>query len=303
MDLELRHLRVIITLADELSFSRAADRLGLPQSALSSQLARIEKTLGVHLFDRTTRSVWPTPAGELLLPAARAAVSAAREFEDGARVLRRDTPGDLRVATDYELVAPLTEVLCQAAVAAVYTVTANALAAVCTGVADLAWAYDYPTPQFRPDRHVRCATVGIDPLWVALAPTHRLADEPTIRLADLADEPWAAGPAGSSGHEYLVELCRAAGFRPDIRYAGPMVAELVVTGSCVALASPLTAGNLHLVPLVPCASRRTVLAWNPARCPTATAEAVHGRLNARHQRLVADLAPVDVSEHASQWQT
>jgi hypothetical protein len=126
---------------------------------------------------------------------------------------------------------------------------------------------------------------------VALPPGHRLAGESTVRLADLAGERWATGPQGSDDHEYLVELCRAAGFRPDIRYAGPAVPELVDAGACVTLASPLLPGDLHLVPLAPCASRRTVLAWSPARCPTPLAEAVHGRLNTRHQQLVARLVP------------
>ena len=295
MDLELRHLRVIVTLADELSFSRAADRLGMPQPALSSQLARIEKALGVSLFDRTTRSVWPTPATEALLPAARSAVTAVRDFEDGARALRTDPAPELRVAADASLVGVLSGVLLRAdpGLRTVYSASDAALAAVPAGSADLAWGYEYPTRPFRPSRLVRSATVGVDPLWVALPPHHRLAGEPVVALADLAGEDWAAGPAGTDDHDYLLELCHGAGFRPDIRYvaaAQGVVADLVGAGSCVALASAVAppGDTVHLAPVRPCGSRRIVLAWHPSRCPTSLAEAVHCRLRARHQRLMAD---------------
>lgn len=292
MELELRHLRVIVALADELSFSRAADRLGMPQPALSSQLARIEKALGVSLFDRTTRSVWPTAAIEVLLPAARAAVGAVRDFEDGARALRTDPAAELRIAADAGLIGALSGVLRRSdpRLRTVFTVTDMALSAVPAGTADLAWGYEYPTRPFRPSRLVRTATVGVDPLWIALAAHHRLAAEPVVRLADLADESWACGPPGTDGHDYFGELCHEAGFRPDIRYVTDVAPELVGAGACVALASPLSpAGDaVHLVPLRPCPARRMVLAWHPARCPTALAEAVHCRLSARHQRLLAD---------------
>lgn len=297
MDLELRHLRVIVAIADELSFSRAADRLGMPQPALSSQLARIEKALGVCLFDRTTRSVWPTAATEALLPAARSAVVAVRDFEDGARALRTDPVPELRVAADASLVGALSGVLRRAdpGLRTVYSVSETALAAVPAGAADLAWGYEYPTRPFRPTRLVRSATVGTDPLWVALPPHHRLAGEPVVALADLAGEGWASGPAGADSRDHLVELCHEAGFRPDIRYvtaAQGVVPDLVGAGACVALASPITpaGGAVHLAPLRPDASRRIVLAWHPARCPTSLAEAVHCRLRARYQRLMADYA-------------
>lgn len=296
MDLELRHLRVIVTLADELSFSRAADRLGLPQSALSSQLARIEKALGVSLFDRTTRSVLPTAAADRLLPLARAAADAARDFETTAGMLRGAARRDLLVAVDPSLLGALSAVLGRTADPVYYSLRegAAALEAVSSGVADLAWGYDHPGRPFRPAPHVRCATVGADPLWIALPATHRLAGEDGVRLADLADEAWVAQPCGTDGHDHFVELCHAAGFLPDIRYtAGSLavVPELVGSGACVALASPLTrmTPTVRMVPLRPATSRRTVLAWHQARCPAALADAVHSGLRSHHRDIVADL--------------
>lgn len=77
MHLELRHLRALVVLAEELSFTRAARRLGIAQPALSAQISRLERRLGAKLVERSTRSVELTPAGrDLLLRAQRALAEA-----------------------------------------------------------------------------------------------------------------------------------------------------------------------------------------------------------------------------------
>ena len=77
MHLELRHLRALVVLAEELSFTRAARRLGIAQPALSAQISRLERRLGAKLVERSTRSVELTPTGrDLLLRAQRALAEA-----------------------------------------------------------------------------------------------------------------------------------------------------------------------------------------------------------------------------------
>jgi DNA-binding transcriptional LysR family regulator len=96
---ELRHLRYFVAVAQELSFSRAADRLHMAQSPLSAAIRQLEAELGVPLFERTTRTVRLTPAGERLLrdgPAALAAVDAA--FAESARA-GRGLSGTLRIGS------------------------------------------------------------------------------------------------------------------------------------------------------------------------------------------------------------
>jgi DNA-binding MarR family transcriptional regulator len=82
---DLRRLRYFAAVAEELSFSQAADRLGLSQQALSSQIRRLEDQVGRSLFFRTTRRVELTAAGRALLPKAQLSLRAAQEALDTAR--------------------------------------------------------------------------------------------------------------------------------------------------------------------------------------------------------------------------
>src|SRR6185503_17622269 len=75
--MELRHLRYFVAIAEERSFTRAAERLWVAQPGLSSQTRRLEEELGVQLFERHSRGVDLTAAGELFLERARAAIAAA----------------------------------------------------------------------------------------------------------------------------------------------------------------------------------------------------------------------------------
>lgn len=94
MDVELRHLRALVAVAEELNFTRAAERLHLSQQALSAQIQQLEQRVGSRLVDRDTRRVELTPAGEALcgqarplLAAAESAVSAARGAGDRAKLV------------------------------------------------------------------------------------------------------------------------------------------------------------------------------------------------------------------------
>jgi DNA-binding transcriptional LysR family regulator len=77
MAMELRHLRYFVTIAEERSFTRAAERLWVAQPGLSTQMRRLEAELGVQLLERHSRGVELTPAGELFLERARVALAAA----------------------------------------------------------------------------------------------------------------------------------------------------------------------------------------------------------------------------------
>ncbi|GAA3230784.1 hypothetical protein GCM10020256_44770 [Streptomyces thermocoprophilus] len=75
--MELQQMRYVVAVAETNSFTRAAQRCLVVQSALSHQIARLEQELGAKLFERTTRRVRLTPAGAAFLPAARQCLEAA----------------------------------------------------------------------------------------------------------------------------------------------------------------------------------------------------------------------------------
>src|SRR3954453_7410078 len=95
--MELRHLRYFVAIAEERSFTRAAERLWVAQPGLSTQIRRLEEELGVQLFERHTRGVDLTDAGELFLERARVALAAAEDALATGRDLAAGLVGSLRV--------------------------------------------------------------------------------------------------------------------------------------------------------------------------------------------------------------
>ncbi|HEY6888973.1 MAG TPA: LysR family transcriptional regulator, partial [Solirubrobacter sp.] len=106
-DLDSRLLRAFVAVAEELSFTRAAQRLHLAQQALSAQIQQLETRVGERLFDRTTRSVALTEAGERLLPHARAALAALDAGLGELEATRRAARATLRVGLATTAVVPL----------------------------------------------------------------------------------------------------------------------------------------------------------------------------------------------------
>ena len=90
--MELRHLRYFVAVAEELSFTRAADRLHMAQPPLSQQIRQLEDELGAQLFSRTRRRVELTGAGQAVLVEARRVLAQA---ESVVRVARRFIAGEI----------------------------------------------------------------------------------------------------------------------------------------------------------------------------------------------------------------
>jgi DNA-binding transcriptional LysR family regulator len=95
--MELRHLRYFVAIAEERSFTRAAERLWVAQPGLSTQIRRLEAELGIKLFERHTRGVDLTDAGELFLDRARATLAAAEEACSTGRDLQAGIVGAVRL--------------------------------------------------------------------------------------------------------------------------------------------------------------------------------------------------------------
>ncbi len=95
--MNLQQLRYAVALADAQSFTKAAANEYVVQSALSQQLRKLEDELGVALFERTTRTVAPTPAGEALLPLMRQVLAGVDQIKFGAQAISGTIAGRLTV--------------------------------------------------------------------------------------------------------------------------------------------------------------------------------------------------------------
>jgi DNA-binding transcriptional LysR family regulator len=95
--MDLRQLEYVVAVAEELSFTRAAARCHIVQSGLSFQIAKLERELGMVIFERTSRTVRLSPAGEALLPYARRALSAVESARSELAAMSGVVRGTLRI--------------------------------------------------------------------------------------------------------------------------------------------------------------------------------------------------------------
>ncbi len=109
--MELRHLRYFVATAEERSITRAAERLWIAQPGLSTQIRRLESELGIRLFERHTRGVDLTAAGELFLSRARETLAAADRALSTGRSLEAGTIGTVRLGLAAETPAAVVPAL------------------------------------------------------------------------------------------------------------------------------------------------------------------------------------------------
>ncbi|MGV9282970.1 LysR family transcriptional regulator [Streptomyces sp. NPDC003730] len=198
-DVHVRELRYFATVAEELHFTRAAERLYVSQPALSKQIRALERQLGAELFRRDPQGVTLTEAGTALLPHARrvladwsegaAAVEAAREARRGTLVVGMSTsPG--RGGLLPAIRSRFTAAHPGAALRLRQLSWEDSTAGLADGTADVAYVW-LPLPDA--DRYA-WTVVAEEPRLVALPDAHPLAARPVLDFADLTDEPFLALP-------------------------------------------------------------------------------------------------------------
>jgi len=216
-------MRYVVAVAETGSFTQAARRCLVVQSALSHQIARLERELGARLFDRTSRSVRLTPAGAAFLPSARqcldfaeraAAEVAAAVGEVRGRVVigviptvaAVDLPAALKVFRDRYP---------QVRVALRMAPSHELVAQVRGGVLDLAFL-GLP-PGAKPEG-VRGHELARDEHVAVVAPTHPLAGQGETDLGTLAGELFADFPSGSPGRMQSDQAFAAAGLHREVAF-------------------------------------------------------------------------------------
>ncbi len=221
--MELRHLRYFVAVAEELNFTRAAERLFIAQPPLSTQIRALEQELEVQLFERDKRRVYLTQAGRHFLDRAREILAAVESARGEARSAASGTIGKL--ALGYTASSMLSVALPSAirAFRQAHPLVSLALHEM-TSLDQLdgvhARALDVGILR-RPDVIVPGGVVIEEwyqaPLVAAVPAAHPLGRAP-IRIEDLRDQPLILYPrhAGIGLYWKVQELCARAGFRPNM---------------------------------------------------------------------------------------
>ncbi|TVX92947.1 LysR family transcriptional regulator [Paenibacillus agilis] len=290
--MEIRQLQYAIQIAEERNFSRAAEKLHIAQPSLSQQLSKLEKEIGVLLFQRTTNSVELTHAGTVFVERAQAIIDSLEQLKKemfdisqtkagkvtigtmpitGSHLLPHVLPSFHRRYPDIELV--LTE---EPSTSNLVKLTAQGKNDLCL----LSLPLSDPSLEYEP--------ILEEEIVLAVPRNHRLAAATIselstgIPLADVKDEPFIFLKRGQGFRQITMDLCSQAGFEPRIVFESSnieTVQSLVATGMGVALVPAFiaTAPRSEFVPqyvaLEGQPSRTLVLAYRSGRYMSKAAEA------------------------------
>ncbi len=215
--MELRQIRYFVTVAREGGFARAADRLHIVQPAVSQQIARLERELGVRLFDRSGRRARLTAAGARLLPEAEAMLATEQRVHRIAADLTAGSAALLRLGTSQGMGHRLDRLLDALPPDIQIRLTSlpldQRLAAVRTGQLDAAFVRALTTAP-----GLELLPAWTEPLAVALPASHPLAARPVLTVAELAGLPLRLAPRPDNPplYDLILDACRAAGFEPVV---------------------------------------------------------------------------------------
>lgn len=249
---DVRVLRYFLALAEELSFTRAADRIGIAQPALSAQIRRLESSLGVPLLVRTTRSVALTPAGVVLAEEGPAALAALDAVWDRARRVGSGEAGQAVIvyspSTGGETVPLLVDALRtrnpELDVVARMRPTPDVSRDVAAGEADAG-----VTRAGQPLAGTRRLVLRRERRGIIVPKGHPLHRRRQVRLSDAARYPVIlhARESNPGHHDEVLALFSAAGLRPE--YVEPAVSfdlgqNVIRSGRAIGLAGESAAAAL-----------------------------------------------------------
>lgn len=217
--MELRHLRYFIAVAEELNFTRAAEKLHMAQPPLSQQIQQLEAELGFQLFRRTKRTVVLTEAGQVFFEESqKILLQVDRAIQLGKQTSRGEL-GQLTVgfvsSAAHNVVPAILQAFrtrCPAVKLELHELTTNEqLQRLRFGRIDIGFV----RPPIE-EEGISSEIVFREPLIVALPETHYLADRAVVELRELSAEPFILFPRSLAPGLYdpIVSLCLQAGFSP-----------------------------------------------------------------------------------------
>ncbi|MEV0616029.1 LysR family transcriptional regulator [Nonomuraea sp. NPDC050404] len=279
--MELQQLRYVVAVAETSNFTRAAERCHVVQSALSHQIAALERELGTRLFERTSRRVRLTPAGEAFLPAARECLEAA----DRARAEVAAASGEIRGGLAIGAIPTVAAVNLPVAlktyrrhhprvrVTLLSAGSEELIERVRRGVVDIAFL---GLPPHAEPKGVQSHRLGAGELVAVVAPDHHLREHETD-LRGLADEPFIDFRTGHAGRAQSDEAFTAAGVRREVPFevsSAEFMVDLVRQGLGVGMLPAAYAPrfpDLRIIRLRDAPTRAEHLIWTNRPSPATTA--------------------------------
>lgn len=219
--MELRHLRYFVTLAEELHFGRAAERLHIAQPPLSQQIRQLEGELGFELFYRTKRNVQLTEAGHVFLGEVQQIM---RQLQQAIQVGRQTNRGEIG-----QLVVGFVSSAAYNILPTILRTFRSCVPSVSIELHELTtdqqleWLREgrMDVGLLRPpveENRFNCETIFQESLMVALPEAHLLASQSNVCLTSLANEPFILFPRilAPGLYDLIISLCQQAGFSPKV---------------------------------------------------------------------------------------
>lgn len=267
-------MEYFVAVADELNFSRAAHQVHVVQSALSTSVAKLEKELGVALFDRTRQQIRLTPAGEIFRDNASRVINTARQARDSIGDYQGQLSGTIefgsivsfgtlqvpRVLGEFHRAHPRVRIKLRLGQLA----STSYLPSIVDGSLDLAFI---TAPDQFP-ANVKMHFLTAEPLIFVCRPDHRLAERSHVNLTELAEDDLLGFPAHFGLRRVVENAFAAAGVTPRTPYEVTtdfyLAADLVRHGLGSVFMPRNETGrfpDLKAVPVFPSIDWSIFLAW------------------------------------------
>ncbi|MEE1922920.1 LysR family transcriptional regulator [Pseudomonas sp. 148P] len=280
--MNLKQIEYALAVAETGSFTRAAERCHVVQSALSHQIARLEEQLGAQLFERSSRWVRLTAAGEAFVPSARTALEAARRIADEVAA----ACGELRGRLSIGEISSLTELDLVDLLAGFHHQYPQV---------DIRWLQGKSETMIGDvrERRLDVAFIGVWPgesldgvewrllakeeLMAVLPPEHSLVIHKRLALADLEEQPLVDFQAGTGARRQTDEAFAAAGLRHRVQFevgTTRLIEKFVQRGLALGLVAERIAGGFERVAVRPVSDapvRHLYAIWSKKPTPAASA--------------------------------
>lgn len=274
--ISLERLRALRAVESYGSLNAAAEAMSVSASAISQQIAKLERETGEQLIEKRGRGVVLTDAGQVLSGYAERALSVLRQAEADLDSRRAVVAGELRVgafATAVRGLAPgalraLRSAHPQLRVRMEEMEPGDAVLQVERGDIDVALAQDWINRPLHVPEGLSRAPVFDDIVDIALPSEHPLATRDTVAVTELSDEPWISWQSGSICHDWLMLTFRTEGREPEVRHNALEYAtqlSLVGAGLGVAVLPRLGRGHVpddvRVVAVKPTLTRHVYALW------------------------------------------